>query len=215
MSTAVLHDALAMPVDTIDGALRAQRGDVRLRRAALMLHALAPDDRDWLLAQLPPGRREPLADLLDELAQLGIPASAALAGDPGEPPAAPAPAPEDRLAGVDARALAEVLEREPADLTARVLGLRDWPWQGALLARLSPGRRRQVQAALAAAAEASAPRHAPALEGHLLSLLDERLHVIARARAARGAGRRPLAWLARLRTGARDGLSTISTKAKQ
>lgn len=44
------------------------------RQAALLVHAMAPQDRQWLLDALPLEQREPLIKLLDELRDLGIPA---------------------------------------------------------------------------------------------------------------------------------------------
>lgn len=44
-----------------------------LRRAALTLHALTAEDRDWLLRQLPPAHGQALEPLLEELKVLGIP----------------------------------------------------------------------------------------------------------------------------------------------
>ena len=53
-------------------------GDTGLRQAALLLHASAPVERSWLLAQLEQHERDALAALLDELKRLGLPADARL-----------------------------------------------------------------------------------------------------------------------------------------
>ena len=216
-------------------AMRAQRDDEPARQAALVLHALPRVDRDWLLQQLSPVHRERLGDLLGELVQLRIPASAALLDGvrPGTPPepttrryGRSVSAIERRLENSDPQHVAALLEREPVALTARLLSLRDWPWAAGVLERLSPARRRQVQERLVAQ---SPERVVSPLDTRLLSLLDERL--AGGAAEARGrpdaAGRpsrrsrslspgfRPLAWLHQLRSRARAGIPAMSRRVER
>src|SRR5436305_1145632 len=49
-----------------------------VRRTALVLHALAPADRDWVLGRLPERNRAQVVPCLEELATLGIPQDANL-----------------------------------------------------------------------------------------------------------------------------------------
>lgn len=122
------------------------------RRAALMVHALAGADREWLLEQLPREQRERLQPLLADLQALGIPADAALLQQVIAAPAperAPAPQPPS-LENADAAALGRALQDEPARLVAQLLHARAWPWHDELLAQMPPLKRRRVEEALAA-----------------------------------------------------------------
>ncbi len=112
------------------------------RRAALALHAVADEDRDLILAQLPAADQQRLRDYLAELAELGI------EGDCGglDLPAA-APAGAALLAGASAPAMFAVLEHEPAALVAQLLALRDWPWAQPLLALYPASRRDAIRSA--------------------------------------------------------------------
>lgn len=134
-----------------------------VRRAALLLHAMAPADRAWMLAQLPEGARIRLQALLRELVALGIPHDAALLRQvaatraPAEEPILDVPrgdpgsdVPFATVAGADAARLAAVLRDEPADLVATLLAVRDWTWRDAFLRQLGPLRARQVTECLAA-----------------------------------------------------------------
>jgi hypothetical protein len=99
------------------------------RRAALTLHALAVQDRDWLLEQLPLQERLPLRELLAELKELGIPADAqtirsALAEAEQTANAALPHAHEHAL----------VLAREPAAIRGALLSLLTDPQRAAVLA---------------------------------------------------------------------------------
>jgi hypothetical protein len=133
-----------------------------VRRAALLLHAMAPGDRDWMLAQLPAAGRARLQGLLGELAELGIPRDPALlkqvAG--GEVPAAEptldvprgepgCEAPSAVVAAADPARLAVALREEPVDLVAALLAARDWTWRDAFVRQIGPLRARQVAERLA------------------------------------------------------------------
>jgi hypothetical protein len=114
------------------------------KQAALLVHALAAPDREWVLSHLPPPQRKRLAGLLQELRQLGIPRDPALLPslrDALPPPAVPDLSATVRDAGGvdepgDAAWLAQqpvgrvasVLRDEPPAFVAKLLACRDWPW---------------------------------------------------------------------------------------
>jgi hypothetical protein len=108
-----------------------------LREAALSLHAMLPEDRDWLLQALPRQQSSALQALLAELRQLGIPPEAAQIreSDPSAATAIP-------LASLDCLdeggfdALIRLLPTEPPRIAASLLGA------------CTPARRRQALAAL-------------------------------------------------------------------
>lgn len=95
------------------------------RRAALTLHALHTEDRDWVLAQLGGPQRAQLEALLAELAELGIPrdadlVSAALAARTSEPALKQLP-PVSLQA--ESKALAKLLAAEPDAIALHCLAL--------------------------------------------------------------------------------------------
>jgi hypothetical protein len=96
------------------------------RRAALTLHALHADDRNWVLAQLGPQRVE-LDALLAELTELGIPrdpelVNTALAASQRESMAQRSPKVSLKA---DSKALAKLLSAEPDAIALRCLALLD------------------------------------------------------------------------------------------
>lgn len=107
------------------------------RRAALLVHALSPADRAWLLESLNPVDRAPLEALLAELQALGIPRDDALINQTLRVSLTPASSSvEDELRRLDAaqvRLLAHDLQRECPTLAARLLAAHEWPWQAMLL----------------------------------------------------------------------------------
>ncbi|MGE4240218.1 hypothetical protein [Ramlibacter sp.] len=150
-----------------------------LRHAALALHALQPVDREWLLGQLPPGRRAELAPLLDELRALGIPADRTLLdsvvhGGPLASRAATGGVSDARasLRAADPELIVALLQREPAMLIARLLQLERWPWHSQLLALLEAPRRRTVEQILLGL---DATRQPVALQRLLIAELNERV----------------------------------------
>lgn len=100
-----------------------------LRQSALTLHALAAQDRAWVLAALPGGQRAALQPLLAELEEIGIPR------DPDLLEAAQPRAARQRSAG-ELDALARVLRREPPRVAAVFLAAEPWPWRGEVLQRV-------------------------------------------------------------------------------
>lgn len=165
-------------------------GDVGtpLRRAALLLHAMAPADRDWILSHLPAGGKGRLQALLRELGELGMPRDAALlkqvlsAPAPAREPTLEAEAlpfepadltPAEAIAAADPARLAAVLSDEPVELVAALLSLRDWTWREALQRELGPLTARQV--AQRQAELGSVIRSGSAAERVLLAALLRRL----------------------------------------
>jgi hypothetical protein len=143
-------------VESFAASLGANAREPQLRRAAMLLHTVAPADRAWLLGQLPALQRQALEALLEELSALGMPAAPALLDEivPPAPVRVPAPkadagTPEARLEAADPTLLARVLADEPIGLVVRLVTLRPWRMTGPLLARLEPQRREQVMERLA------------------------------------------------------------------
>jgi len=163
------------------------------RHAALLLHAMAAADRDWMLDALPQQERAELIPLLAELEALGIerdptlidavtsdeglaatPTQAAEGVSGGERPTAVSD--EAMLWSLDPQevsALAELLRIEPAGLVAEFLAVANWPWRDALLANLEPVQRRKIDGHRATMdAAASTP---PALRTALIAMIATRL----------------------------------------
>ncbi|UGQ47968.1 hypothetical protein [Massilia endophytica] len=146
------------------------------RQTALMLHAVSPDDRRWVMDQLPvPARRE-LAALLDELTALGIPAEPLPPLDSVAPGTAPA-RPGDALRGAPLARVRALLDSEPPWLVATVLAMDAWPWRGAYLHGQPEGRR-------AACRGDGPPALGPRLAEALLAALEGKLAALPATPAA-------------------------------
>lgn len=143
-----------------------------VRRAALLLHAMAPADREWILRHLPDAGKDKLQELLRELAALGIPRDAALLKQIAAAPAAArepilevealaleqaGASPAEVIAAADPARLAAILRDEPTELVTALLSLRDWPWRDALLRHVGPVKARQVAQRQAEAGAAIRP----------------------------------------------------------
>lgn len=136
------------------------------RHAALLLHAMAPSDRDWLLDSLPEQERSGLRTLLQELEELGMARDPALIAEATRAAGGAAvprvPASDEgslhALNGHQLDALIRLMQAEPPRLVADWLRLADWPWRGILLNSLEPGHRQRVEALLARNAHAPVPR---------------------------------------------------------
>jgi len=164
------------------------------KRAALELHALGPQDREWVLGRLPAADRSRVLPLLAELDAMEIRfdlegAGLAAAGHPAtraESPAAPtgaasSPSAQSIIRDASAADVLRILSEEPAWLVRAVFALDAWPW-------LAP-----VQRALAgdglrwpSPAPRGAPSLPPGLSAALLGLLAARLR--SPAGALRGNG---------------------------
>lgn len=160
------------------------------RQSALMLHAMQPADRDWILARLPHTERAILDGHLQELRSLGIPADPLLARAGGAG-AADSPAATLRLA--DAGDMQLVLAGEPLWLLRHLLAMDDWPWRDAWLAGLPTAQRERLLAG-------AAPGLAAAAAGALLQRTAARLALRTAGRAtAPTADTHPAGWRTRLR----------------
>lgn len=143
------------------------------RRAALLLHAMAPADQAWLLAALPGAQRARLDVLLAELRELGIAADSSLLRELTQVGDSAPPTARQRLAQLDSsqvKALAQVLAGEPPQIAARLLAASAWPWRDQLASTWSAEFRACV---VAAAPVRSAPAADRALCGLLLGHLDK------------------------------------------
>lgn len=150
------------------------------RQAALLLHTLAPRDRDWMLSQLTPAQQDEARRLLAELGELGVPSDPSLLRDVlgaaterapagGTPAAAVAGRPTvERMSRLPAGTVAALLQQEPDALVARVLRIAAWPWRDAVLDVLGPTRRRRLQDV---ASNGMAPPRSAALDSALLDTL--------------------------------------------
>ena len=119
-----------------------------LRKAALVMHGLGEQDRQWLLERLPAHRARELNALLEELGALGFPSDDELireaAGTPSQSRAAVGPD-----SGPIARASVEqvhaLLKDEPDALIALVISSGPGPWREALLLGFAPSRAKSIR----------------------------------------------------------------------
>lgn len=110
-----------------------------MRRAALSLHALTPQDRDWMLQVLPEHQAGALESLLGELRELGIPPGEDLLRDVEVSRAGSEPESKVRqLHRCTPEELARILRQEPAALTGTLLAAHCWSWSDELLRSLDP-----------------------------------------------------------------------------
>lgn len=128
--------------------------DVALRHCALSLHAIAAQDRAWVLARLTGPRRGELERLIDELDSLGIQPDAQLAQAAihGRRPKTPRVALLDRVTArsdtrpavtthEDAAEVARILGTEAPALIVQVLRGRNAAFRAAFLSCFEPARR--------------------------------------------------------------------------
>lgn len=126
------------------------RDDSARRHAALALHGMAQEDRQWILGQLSAEQRRTVQGLLEELLALGLPARAEISAtvlQAPEPRSSNPPAALERLQTLPASVACLLLEGEPDLLVADILRLGPFPWEAALLERLGP-RRQAIQSCL-------------------------------------------------------------------
>lgn len=123
-----------------------------VQRAALVLHSLHDVDRAWVLDALPASQRSIIQPLLDELSQLGIPRDSELSNilpTPSiSPPGAGRTSALEGLGPEGVRNLAQVLQAEPLQVTACLLGARAWAWQEELLGHFDPSSSARIRAML-------------------------------------------------------------------
>ncbi|MDP9992362.1 hypothetical protein J2W28_001606 [Variovorax boronicumulans] len=159
------------------------------RHAALLLHAMSPQDRSWMLESLPAAERAGLVPLLAELEALGIErdptliedatsgASAAVMPEQDFAAVASHPLSDEAmlraLDGSQVRELVACLRTEPVGLIAEWLRLADWPWREDFLSALELGQRRRIEASLSATA--SGFETPPGLRAALITAVAARL----------------------------------------
>jgi hypothetical protein len=141
------------------------------RQAALLLHAMLPTDREWLLNQLPVNDRSKLQAMLGELTSLGIAPEPDLVKtvaheidvtNKKEPIIDFAGMAEcgvskiktsgdaiEFLLSASPTDIVQILRSEPPGLIARLLRIYSWPWSDELLAQLGVIKRRNVEDAMA------------------------------------------------------------------
>jgi hypothetical protein len=165
------------------------------RRAALLVHAMAPADRAFILDALPEAQRTTLRGLLEELEALGIARDPAWVADAtGHAVHAPRGplSDEERLRALDEEemdSMVRLMRAEPAGVVARWLCAGDWPWHDQLLAGLEPGHRRRVEALLPVSASSVPP---PAMRAALFAAVSGRLQAPMPERTAPRPGLRHL-----------------------
>jgi len=152
------------------------------RRAALVLHAMAPADRAWVLERMALSQRDELQALLSELQALGIPPDPSGLDEletaaPDSIAAGPLPSGDAASSRADAdplmalgapgiALLARAWRAQPPLMVAQALCLRPWPWRAALLEQLPALQRRRVMDLLGTVS--SGPSAAPALASAML-----------------------------------------------
>lgn len=119
------------------------------RRAALALHRLQEQDRQWLLGQLPESERGEVLAMLAELDRIPLRVEAAdvdaVLETSSEAVAAPAEDdPWHVLDRAQARAVLQALQEEPDRVIAIVCSLRRWRWLAELLGLLGEARAASV-----------------------------------------------------------------------
>lgn len=109
------------------------------RQLAIRLYALHPEDRQWLLSQLPSAAREHLSSLLEELTDLGF-APESLTNTPDEIGGSPVPASDEYRDLLDQACpewLFGQLAKEATPLISVLLRAHPWRWRPALESLLS------------------------------------------------------------------------------
>ena len=153
------------------------------RRAALEVHALAKQDREWILGRLDRQDRARIEPLLSELDAMNIHFDvdpAQVAGDPhplapvnGAAYAAPAADSFAVVRSASAAAVGRALQDEPQWLVERVLAIEAWPWSPAVRAAAAEHAGRG--AGLRVREPSTATTGGPALNAALVELLSARV----------------------------------------
>ena len=117
-----------------------------IRHAAVAIHRLGEDDRNWLLNALSVDERGAIKPLLAELAELGF-GDEAMACVDLAPAAGASQTMLQRLQHCSAERMFALFEHEPLALTGQFLSLQHWPWEAAFLAKFPPARRDRILAA--------------------------------------------------------------------
>lgn len=123
------------------------------RRAAVVLHGLSDQDREWILGRLPQGQQDELRELVQELAALGVPPAAMVDVEVVVPHPDPQRLDSDeeflaQLSDLEVRRLAHSIAFLPAPVIASCLQIRRWPWRTTVLESLPDALARDVRDAL-------------------------------------------------------------------
>lgn len=118
------------------------------RQAALRLYDTRPEDREWVLAQLQEQDRSQLREMLQELAELGIPSDVSVRTE-----IEATQHEDDRVKNSKPKTLRDasaehvlgVLGDEPAWLISTVLNIEDWAWRDSFIAGLYSARRSAIE----------------------------------------------------------------------
>jgi hypothetical protein len=120
------------------------------KRAALALHGLSAEDREWVLSQLTTSEREAVSGHLDELESLGFPHEVSdIVGE-----ALADRQPVNRIPEVDIidaaapKIVHRVLKHEQPSTLALIMEYHPWRWQKRVMRALGRARSRAVQAAM-------------------------------------------------------------------
>jgi len=142
------------------------------RRAAVELHALNEEDRQWVLGNLGEQDRTVLAQYLQELKDLGFNEAASLPGMTLAAPSASRTAATrfERVRNASAADLFAILEHEPSSLIAQFMALHAWHWSSAFLQLFPAPRRERIRSAVPPATGV-----APALREYLIDTVGARL----------------------------------------
>lgn len=135
------------------------------RRAAVALHELHEEDRNWILAELLPQDRNTLNDYLTEIRALGFASDQSFANEAtvlsyGDTEAS---SPLERLRRASAEDVYGVLKDESPVLIAKLLKVDEWLWKAQFLAHFGDAmqsRLREIQS--------STGLVAPSLAEHLI-----------------------------------------------
>jgi len=148
-----------MHSDLLSRGLEALQPEASLRRAALLLHSMSDDDREWLLAQVGSIYRARLEPLLAELAELQFPIDPELVRHSLETtPKRPAPRSPHDLTRWSADDALRALQAEPDSFIALILEAgvksgrptdpaRNYSWEARFIACLGPQRAASVDEA--------------------------------------------------------------------
>ncbi len=135
------------------------------RRAAVALHELHEEDRNWILAELLPQDRTTLSNYLAEIKELGFASNQSFANEATvlSYGGTTASSPLERLRRANAEDVYVVLKGESPILIAKLLKIADWSWAPQFLAcfgEATQSRLREIQS--------SATLTAPSLAEHLI-----------------------------------------------
>ncbi|WP_017760273.1 hypothetical protein [Pseudacidovorax intermedius] len=128
---------------------QAGSGTDGVRYAALLLHAMAPADRNWMLDALSSAQRQQINGLLQELEAVGVSRDPLLISEAtADDDSNDRPSDEEFLMGLgrsDVEQAVACLRTEPAELLAQWLQCAHWPWREELLGALEANKRRELK----------------------------------------------------------------------